>query len=201
VSKLDIAWQDIAKKPETPSYQQNWSLDLLQSIEWKRFEEVVAAYFRHKGYECKTVSFGPDGGVDATIYENDAKVAVVQCKAWNTRLVGVKPVRELLGVMVHQQVGKGYFMITGDYTKEALDFAKAHPITLVAGEGMLTAINRMSSEDQQRLLAIATDGDYMVPTCPSCGIKMLRRTGSKGSFWGCSNYPRCKSKFAIKAEY
>ena len=28
--------------------------------------------------------------------------------------------------------------------------------------------------------------------CPRCGGNLVRRTGSYGSFWGCSNYPNCK---------
>ena len=29
--------------------------------------------------------------------------------------------------------------------------------------------------------------------CPSCGKVMLRRKGKNGFFWGCSNYPECKT--------
>jgi len=170
-----------------------------QALEWKRFEEVVAAYFRHKGFTCKTIRLGADGGIDATIYEGDKKVAVVQCKAWNSRQVGVKPVRELLGVMVQQQAGKGYFMTTSTYTQEALDFARGQPITLVTGEGMMNAIYRMSDEDQQRLLNIATEGDYTTPTCPSCGIKLVMRDSSRGTFWGCENFPRCRVRIGVRS--
>lgn len=33
------------------------------------------------------------------------------------------------------------------------------------------------------------------PICPKCGIKMVLRTARSGErqFWGCSNYPNCKS--------
>ncbi len=30
------------------------------------------------------------------------------------------------------------------------------------------------------------------PTCPKCGSPMVKRTGSRGEFWGCSTYPKCK---------
>lgn len=29
-------------------------------------------------------------------------------------------------------------------------------------------------------------------TCPECGGKLIKRTGSYGNFYGCSNYPKCK---------
>lgn len=28
--------------------------------------------------------------------------------------------------------------------------------------------------------------------CPKCGGNLLKRKGKYGSFWGCSNYPKCK---------
>jgi DNA topoisomerase-1 len=28
--------------------------------------------------------------------------------------------------------------------------------------------------------------------CPKCGAPMVKRTGSRGDFWGCSKYPTCK---------
>ncbi len=62
-----------------------WSLALLRKLEWKRFEDVVAAYFRWKGMRAQTTRIGPDGGVDVYLYRDSesAPYAVVQCKAWN----------------------------------------------------------------------------------------------------------------------
>lgn len=31
-----------------------------------------------------------------------------------------------------------------------------------------------------------------VPVCPLCGVRMLRRKGKHGAFWGCPGYPSCK---------
>lgn len=30
------------------------------------------------------------------------------------------------------------------------------------------------------------------PECPECGADMKMRDGSRGEFWGCSTYPRCR---------
>jgi len=32
----------------------------------------------------------------------------------------------------------------------------------------------------------------MLPTCPQCQAPMRRRTGKRGEFWGCSNFPNCR---------
>jgi ssDNA-binding Zn-finger/Zn-ribbon topoisomerase 1 len=34
------------------------------------------------------------------------------------------------------------------------------------------------------------DGEYDV--CPQCGGHLIEREGKYGSFFGCSNYPKCK---------
>ena len=185
-----------------PLKPSEWSIELLRQIEWKRVEELTAAYFREKTFRTETIQAGADGGIDVKLFikGKTEPFAVVQCKAWNTQSVGVKPVRELLGVMAHEKVGKGIFVTTGDYTPDAVAFAKTNPINLITGEMLAKGIQALSDDAKARLLAIATEGDYTTPTCPSCGIKMVRRSSDRGAFWGCSNYPRCKQKFFMKAE-
>ncbi len=69
------------------------------------------------------------------------------------------------------------------------------------GSALLRLIATRTPEQQQALLDVAFEGDYWRPTCVSCGIKLVDRTPSKGgaAFWGCSNYPRCKSRLPMVA--
>ncbi len=173
-----------------------WSLALLQAIEWKRFEDLCAEFYREKGIRCATTSLGADGGVDVRLYQ-DAEdpqrcTAIVQCKAWGERIVGVKPVRELLGVMAHEKIPKAFFMSPSRFSDDARSFAQANSITLLDGKLFLAMLLRLPEASRQRLLDFATQGDYTTPSCPHCGIKMLARESAKGKFWGCVNYPRCR---------
>ena len=195
------AWEaSTARSQEPPAKPTEWSINLLRLVEWKRFEELVAAFYREIGLRTETIRYGADGGIDAKLYrEGSAEpTAVVQCKAWNSRPVGVKPVRELLGVMTHEKVPEGIFMITGDFSDEATAFAKSNPIDLVNGKAFLGMIQKLSIDARKRLLDVATEGDFMIPTCPSCGIKMVHRDSKTASFWGCSNYPTCKNRIFMK---
>lgn len=180
---------------EAPS-PDKWSLDLLRAIDWKRFEEVCADYFRVLGFHATTKTHGPDGGVDVVLYEPQDKskvMNVVQCKQWK-RQVGPKLLRELLGVMTDMKVGRGTFVTSSTFNEEARRIAAENGIHLIDGQGFLEQILKRSPEEQQRLLAVATEGDYLTPSCPSCGIKLLRRENKKDQawFWGCANYPRCR---------
>lgn len=179
-----------------------WSLDLLRNIEWKRFEDLCQKFYETKGIRSETTPLGPDGGIDIRLYDDNAgaATAIVQCKAWGERAVGVKPVRELLGVMVHENIAKAFFMTSGTFSDEARAFAQNHRITLVDGNMFLMMIQRLPSESRQVLLEVATAGDYTTPTCPRCGIKMRRVLGTQGrpDFWGCGNYPRCRQKLQMR---
>lgn len=199
---MDLSFESDVEQPQDIARPTAWSIKVLRSIEWKRFEELVAAYYQLKGVEAKTQRCGADGGIDVHLFKKgfDGPLAVVQCKAWNTYRVGVKPVRELLGVMASTKVRRGMFITTGNYTDEAREFAKENPLTLLDGNQFLSEIQGLSDEDQQHLLEVALAGDYKTPTCPSCGIKMVKRTGNEGKFWGCGNFPRCRRTFGISAE-
>lgn len=36
------------------------------------------------------------------------------------------------------------------------------------------------------------------PPCPDCNTPLVRRLGSRGPFWGCPNFPKCKGTRDIK---
>lgn len=180
-----------------------WSIELLHDLEWKRFEDVCQQFYALKGIKSETTQLGADGGIDIRLYQDDSgkPTSIVQCKAWG-RYVGVKPIRELLGVMAHEKIEKAFFMASSRFTDEAKAFAKTNRITLIDGEMLVAMIKRLPDAQQQELLVFATEGDFTTPTCPSCGIKMrLRTSGTNGKpdFWGCQNYPRCRQTIGARA--
>lgn len=179
-----------------------WSLELIQTLEWKRFEELCQRFYAAKGIRSECTPLGPDGGIDIHLYQDDSgnATAIVQCKAWRESFVGVKPIRELLGVMVHEKVGKAFFMTSGKYSEDAKSFAKANRITLIDGSMLLAMLLRLPETDRQSLLEFATSDDYDIPTCPACGTKMQLITGKSGKrdFWGCRNFPKCRGKLGAR---
>lgn len=190
---------DVIKSPDAIHVTEQiteWSLNLLKEIEWKRFELLCAEYFRSLGKRVETIEQGADGGIDARVFSDktDALEYAIQCKSWNT-LVGIKPLRELYGVMAHEEAGKGIFMTTSDFTSEAKKFAtdNNNKLFLINGEKFVSMILKLPEIKQKKLLIFATEGDYKTPSCPSCGIKLLKRTSKDKSFWGCKNYPRCRT--------
>jgi restriction system protein len=179
-----------------------WSLELLKALEWKRFEIVCAKYFESLGFRARTTRAGADGGVDIHLYaDGDSKPAmIVQCKAWNTNKVGIKPIRELFGVMASEGVAEGIFLTTSHFTQEAREFQQGNKLHLWDGPEFLRKIEDLIDEKRTALLRVATEGDFTTPTCPSCDIKMVARAakGSRDQFWGCKHFPRCKQTFNFR---
>lgn len=188
--------------PQLPPPQSEWSLELIQTIEWKRFEDVCQKFYEAKGIRCACTPLGPDGGIDIFLYQGDSRQAsaIVQCKAWGDSYVGVRPIRELLGVMTDQKVPKAFFMTTGKYSDEAKAFAARNRITLIDGLLLLAMIQRLPDDARRELLSFATRGDYNIPSCPTCGTKMRLISGQEGwrDFWGCCSFPRCRQKLGVR---
>jgi restriction system protein len=204
LAKHEHATRQAAQVPKvTAAASTAWSSEVFKAIEWRRFEAVCEALFAQAGFETRTQSHGPDGGVDVWLHSKNAQgsVSVVQCKHWQSKPVGVKEVREFFGVMSSHQLKRGTYATTSTFTPDALAFAKSNGIHLLDGAGLLTLIAQRTPEQQQALLAVAYEGDYARPTCASCGIKMVDRTPSKGgsAFWGCVNFPRCRSRMGMVA--
>ncbi len=178
-----------------------WSLELIRDIEWKRFEDLCQKFYETKGIRSECTALGPDGGIDIRLYQDGERAtSIVQCKAWGARFVGVKPVRELLGVMTHEKIEKAFFMTSGQFSDDAKEVARSNRITLIDGQMFLMMLKRLPAESQKTLLEFATAGDYTTPTCPSCALKMKKVAGKAGrpDFWGCSNFPKCRQVLGMR---
>lgn len=193
-------WGRSGTSPQ-PTRPDAWSLAVLDQVEWKRFEDLCCEFYREKGIRAATTRLGADGGIDIRLYQDPAQpslvTSIVQCKAWN-QLVGVKPVRELRGVMAHEKVEKAFFMAPNGFTEEAKVFAAGNRIILLDGKLILAMFQRLPPEAAQRLLEFATRGDWTTPTCPGCGAKMTARQGKRGRFWGCRFYPKCRGLLQMR---
>ena len=185
-----------------------WSPELLHVLDWKLFEQLVADYFCVKGWNATVTADGADEGIDvrlATKTKPDQLFGVVQCKAWNRKRVGVSQIRELFGVMGHVNARIGIFVAVVGYTADAKAFAANKHIKLLDADDLLGLIRGLTDAQQADLLQRTTQGDYRTPSCPSCGVKFIKRVAKRGRnkgqwFWGCRHFPRCNNRMQPSAE-
>jgi hypothetical protein len=166
----------------------------LQTLEWKRIEELNACIFSADGWRAEMTCDGSDGGIDIKLTRNEdpERRAYVQCKAWSS-LIGVKPVRELFGVMAADGVAEGYFVTTGSFTADARAFAVGKTLHLVSGRELVVRFTRLPEADRARILAQVFRDGFATPSCPQCSSKMVMK-GAFAQYWTCPRFPVCRSK-------
>lgn len=173
-----------------------WSAQLLKQLEWRRLEELCAAYFQMEGYEARVARTSADGVVDIHLCAAGADKAsiLVQCKAWDAYPASVEPVRRLRIAMTASRIAEGMLVSSGRFMPEAAEYARRNSISLVDAGALLKRLGALAPEKSHALLEFATQGDYLTPTCPACSIKMVSRKSTRQGrkFWGCRNYPQCK---------
>lgn len=190
-------------------FDRQQGLEDIRSLSWRQFESIVGEAFRRRGYcVIENAGAGADGGIDLVL-RKDTQKFFVQCKQWKKRSVGVKAVRELFGVISAHEAAGGFFVTCGTYTSDARGFAATTGIELIDGqvlERMVEEVQNVepypeSSTTHSRATTTWSNGSNE-PSCPNCGSPMVGRTAKRGakagsSFWGCSQYPRCRGTRAI----
>lgn len=186
----------------------------INKLSWREFERLMCGIYRCQGFQVRHVGrAGPDGGVDIRL-RRGGEVNLVQCKHWKQSEVGVKFVRELLGVVASEKAQRGILVTSGSFTNDAREFASNNPITLIDGPALSKMIADSKSAHhvkalvgmeakQQPATAMHTE-PVQTPSCPRCGCEMVRRTAQKGSragtpFLGCTKFPKCQGSRSIAA--
>lgn len=183
-------------------FDQQTSIEDIRKLSWQQFEIIVGEAFRRLGYRViENGGGGADGGIDL-ILDREGQRFFVQCKQWKVLKVGVKPIRELAGVMAAKDVRDGFFVTSGTYTSEAREFAEEAGISLVDGdslERMVRDIQRPASLNTQPHASASTHAEVEVRplACPECGGGMVKRLARRGAnagaaFWGCRGFPECR---------
>lgn len=113
------------------------SLQDVKKLSWWNFESLVAEYYRRKGFKVEGLGGnGPDGGIDVIAKRQDGEKILIQCKHWKAFKVPVQVIRELYGVMVDRGASGAAVVTSGNFTADAIEFAKSKPIELIDGASL-----------------------------------------------------------------
>jgi HJR/Mrr/RecB family endonuclease len=109
--------------------------DLLD-ISPAQFEKMVVELYGIRGYSANQTGATGDHGVDVVVQTPKGEKWVVQCKKWRGS-VGEPVVREFFGTMHHEKADWGILVTTGTFTRQAREWAKGKPLSLVDGKEFL----------------------------------------------------------------
>jgi restriction system protein len=189
--------------------------DWLRALDWRAFEDAVAAAYRRQGFTVLPTAYRADGGIDLILTRGSDRI-FVQCKQWRVYQVGVRVVRELFGLVAAHGATGGIVITSGRFTAEAVEFARICGVVLVDGPATARLVGAdptvatvppagapapapaLPSPAPLSAPAPAVAGGVpTTPWCPICSAPMVQRKARRGPsagslFWGCSRYPGCK---------
>lgn len=114
----------------SPSFFENLVVELLVAMGYGgSFEDAGEA-----------IGKSGDGGIDGIIKEDrlGLDVIYVQAKRWDG-VVGSKEIRNFVGALVGQKAGKGVFITTSSFTKDALTYVQAVSTKVILIDGQQLA--------------------------------------------------------------
>ena len=123
-------------------------LNVLRTMSWEEFSTLIEEAFRQEGYTVAKLT-GDD--VDYEMSRNE-RVAVVCCKRWKVARTGVAPVRELYEAGQARNAHEYIYVVAGEVTANAREFAAGKTIRLVNDAELVRLINRVA-RDKKRWLS------------------------------------------------
>ena len=155
-----LAGSSTTEEPVAALNSRRWSLDVFAAIDAQRFAAVCETWFSWAGFDTRSEAHRTNEGVDIWLHaaRMPGPVAIVRCKHWLDKPVGLQEMKEFLGLVATFQSAHGTYTTTSTYTPEALQFAKENGIDAVDGRSLLRRIQTRTRQRQQALLAVAYNG-------------------------------------------
>ena len=192
--QLELAATSVSRTPflaaATTATGARFTAELLGKLEWKRFEELVAAYYSKTGVVAVRTKGGPQSAVHIKIsWKGEPRpFACVQCISRPSGLVDAKPLQDLFAVIAAEDIRRGYLVTTGKFNVPARDFSEEKHLTLLTGDLLLEKLNALPDMARNELMQEITTGDYTTPSCPKCEARMVH-SPEDPSAWRCSAHP------------
>jgi HJR/Mrr/RecB family endonuclease len=168
---VSLGWLSAQVEAARRRHLVEWTTDLwlLMSDE---FEWLVGETFAREGWTVRETGRqeGPDGNIDLNL-ANENERTIVQCKRWDSRLVGVDEIREFAGTLMREQLkgSNGVFVTLSDYTQAARTEAHEIGITLINGRELYSKIEKVRRAEP----------------CPICQQPMVLDRSSRGWWFRC----------------
>ena len=128
---------------------------------------------------------------------------MLQAKRWTTK-VGIGAVQEIVASINYYNADKGIVISNNFFTKNANGLALKNNIELwdrnkligimAKTNGKYIANNVVENEAYESNIKKEKEikEEIKEEICPRCGGKLIVRSGKRGKFFGCINFPDCK---------
>lgn len=178
---LGLSWLLVQVENAKRRHLIEWTTNL-RLLSSEEFEWLVGELYRRDAGWEKIRETGhqdrADGNVDLrSIHDGQRKI--VQCKRWQSWLVGVADIREFAGTLLREGLpgSAGVFVTLSDFTEQARSEAATIGIALVNGRELYSRIEKARRPEP----------------CPLCQAPMVFGLSPKGWWFRCVT-PTCSGK-------
>lgn len=172
-----------------------------------QFEEYVGNLFRAKRYRVEVTKRSKDWGADVIARSpKGLKVAIQVKHSKKDRPIGIDAVQQVFASTMRYHCKRAIVVTNStSFTSGARELARDTRVELWDREQLAEEIasTRQTVKGSPLLQLVSTgigalnlpQGNVFKehgPYCPTCGAKLVGRTGKYGPFLSCSGYPKCK---------
>ncbi|OMF37477.1 hypothetical protein BK133_05315 [Paenibacillus sp. FSL H8-0548] len=176
----------------------------IDKMEGRQFEIYLGHLFKAHGYDVEVTQAAGDFGADLVINKAGKKI-VIQAKRYSSN-VGIKAVQEAQASIAHYGASEAWVVSNSDYTAAAYTLAKSNGVRLINRKQLIEMILVLNGPvavpaiDQvtEQSIAEVEQEQHNNDECERCGYLMVKRKGSRGEFYGCSNFPKCRHTQALQ---
>ncbi|WML46690.1 restriction endonuclease [Neobacillus sp. PS3-34] len=179
----------IYKKNKRNERLRNSGISEIDAMDGIQFEHYLKELYKSKGYAAEVTSASGDYGGDLLLSKEGRKV-VVQAKRYS-KDVGIKAVQEVVGAKAYYSADEAWVVSNSYFTKAAKELAKKSNVVLVDRDELIESILGSNPGMKRESSSVTVSGNA-VTVCSKCGSPMVLKTGKRGKFLGCSNFPNCR---------
>jgi hypothetical protein len=168
---MALGWLIVQLEARDRRHLVEWTTNL-RHLNAAEFEWLVAELFRREGWSVEHTGRQDeaDGNIDLVLTGPRGR-AIVQCKRWSARHVGVDDVRVFAGTLLEQKMAgqDGKFVSLSGYTPAAVSFAQQSGIELLDSVDLFARIEKVRRTEP----------------CPRCGSAMVLGRSDYGWWFRC----------------
>jgi HJR/Mrr/RecB family endonuclease len=125
------------------------SLDELRKLTPQHFEDAVAQMFKRLGYAVQQTPHSNDRGRDGILTKNGEKL-LYECKRYGENSVSGRPdLQRFASAITDDDAKSGFFITTGAFSQEAIEYAKGKPIELIGGRQLMQKMFESNEDTSQ----------------------------------------------------
>ncbi len=190
----------------TPAFPKEWSVDLIETLDWQVFDNLCVAYWKMKGCSVTGRSAGSVSGTHfqlAAVKNKRSKLGVVESRGAQSSPVSVVEVHRLVEYQKANKLPLSVLMYAGKLSNVVVSYCERNNVRLIGAANIYQGLAALTEKQRKKLLKVLIRPDYMIPTCPNCKIKLVKRMrkDTRRLFWGCISYPECRFNMDYVAPY